>query len=106
ELERKIRKDAKIDVDKFIGTLNETLKIQFGAELERIDAKVNIALFKAKQNALRNIDRGLSPTKSLLQYENDLQRIAETIPSSNRGGSTPKQGGPAGEKIDALTKVR
>lgn len=105
ELERKLRKDAKIDVDKFIGTLNETLKAQFRTEIELLKPEVNIALFKAKQKALRNIDRGLSTTESFIQYEKDLQKIAETIPS-NKGDFPSGQNGQPETARQKLKKLK
>lgn len=82
ELKRKIRKDAKIDVNKFTRTLNDTVNKLFGTELEILDPRTKVAVTLANQRALENIARGASENEALIQYQKDLERIAKGIPSN------------------------
>jgi len=82
ELKRKLKADAKIDVNKFTRTLNNTTETIFGTELEVLDPRTKIAITLANQRALENIDRGVSEGKALIQYQKDLESIAKGIPSN------------------------
>jgi len=91
ELKRKLKADAKIDVDKFTRTLNDTTQKLFGSQLDALDRRTQIGITIANQNALKNIDRGVSIQEAFIQFNKDLNKIAQNIPS-NIGGSTSGQG--------------
>ena len=95
ELKRKLKADAKIDVDKFTRTLNDTVNKLFNTELEILDPRTKVAVTLANQRALENIDRGASENEALIQYQKDLRGIAKGIPSNrptgqNKAGQTLK----------------
>ena len=86
ELLRKIAKDKKIDGNKFQTTLNNTVNILFGTELEILDPRTKVAVTLANQRALENIARGASENEALIQYQKDLRGIAKGIPSNRPTG--------------------
>ena len=86
ELLRKIAKDKKIDGNKFQTTLNNTVNILFGTELEILDPRTKVAVTLANQRALENIARGASENEALIQYQKDLREIAKGIPSNRPTG--------------------
>jgi len=95
ELKRKLKADAKIDVDKFTRTLNDTVNKLFNTELEILDPRTKVAVTLANQRALENIDRGASLNEALIQFQKDLRGIAGGIPSNrptgqNKAGQTLK----------------
>jgi len=100
ELLRKIAKDKQIDGNKFQTTLNDTVNKIFGTELEILDPRTKVAVTQANQNALENIDRGVSLEKALIQYHKDLERIAKGIPS-NRPSEQNKP--PARQTLENVT---
>ena len=98
ELLRKIAKDKQIDGNKFQTTLNDTVNKIFGTELEILDPRTKVAVTQANQNALENIDRGVSLEKALIQYHKDLERIAKGIPSNRPPGQNK-----AGQTLENVT---
>jgi len=100
ELKRKLKADAKIDVDKFTRTLNDTVNKLFNTELEILDPRTKVAVTLANQRALENIDRGASLNEALIQFQKDLRGIAGGIPS-NRPSEQNKP--PARQTLENVT---
>jgi hypothetical protein len=99
ELLRKIAKDKKIDGNKFQTTLNNTVNILFGTELEILDPRTKVAVTLANQRALENIDRGASLNEALIQFQKDLRGIAGGIPSNRPS----EQNKPARQTLENVT---
>ena len=99
ELKRKLKADAKIDVDKFTRTLNDTVNKLFNTELEILDPRTKVAVTLANQRALENIDRGASLNEALIQFQKDLRGIAGGIPSNRPS----EQNKPARQTLENVT---
>jgi len=99
ELLRKIAKDKQIDGNKFQTTLNNTVNILFGTELEVLDPRTKVAVTLANQRALENIDRGASLNEALIQFQKDLRGIAGGIPSNRPS----EQNKPARQTLENVT---
>jgi len=99
ELLRKIAKDKQIDGNKFQTTLNNTVNILFGTELEILDPRTKVAVTLANQRALENIDRGASLNEALIQFQKDLRGIAGGIPSNRPS----EQNKPARQTLENVT---